>query len=307
MSQAIAIHAPTPLRTPETTRFNATVASRCAQHIAECFQRYRKQCRQLTRQAAIHFQQCDWSAAQMDAAESSGLFDQFAQVAADGVGTDASRRLWSAVSLQYDALLPGEHDQIAARLFFARTQALCLQDMRLPAPTEATIFLPLGAQHAELHYSPCDQPLAAALMPMLSGMTMEAEWQNLASSAAQIAASLQSTLRTQAWDAQDIELLATVFYRGTRAYLIGCVQHQQGQLPLIIALRNDGEGACVDEVFLGTHAAALFRTGQRVLQADCSNLSATLGYVQTLFPEMSFAQLAHSVGWTTGSTSTQRN
>ncbi len=296
MNHAIAIHA-TPLRTPELNLFDASAASCCARHLADSYQRYRTQSRQFTRQAALHFQHCDWSAAQMDATESGGLFDRFAQAAADRLVDPMSPSFWCAVNLQYEALLTGDHDPLSARLFFARIRAL----RQIPAPTDSAIFLlPLDAHHAELHYSPCDQPLLNTLMPLLSGMSLEAEWQDLASSAEQIAAVLQATLHADGWNPQDIELLATVFYRGTRAYLIGCLHHQHGQLPIVIALRNDGEGARVDEIRVGATAAAdLFRAGQQVLQADSTDFSAALGYVHALLPDVSFAQLMRSVGWHT--------
>lgn len=94
-----------------------------------------------------------------------------------------------------------------------------------------------------------------------------------------------------------IEMLTMVFYRNTRAFLVGRIDGKDFVAPFVIALRNTDEGLVTDTVFLTeADTSMLFGFTRSYFHADIGNVSAVLAFLRSLLPHKSLAELYTVLG-----------
>jgi len=283
---------------PPSLSISESATALCARQIAEEFQRYCVAFRRLTQRAAVHFQHRDWSGSQMDDTERRRLCEYGVGRVARVLDEQALRGRWQMVRMQYEAALEPWHDNALAREFFSGVQRACERQSsqcvsNRVESSQAEQRNEHVADGAELQRHACTAGMVEAVRALLISVRLEAEWQGIEHDVERIS----QLLRTR--DAvRTIEQLTPVFYRGTRAYIVGCLCGERERKPFAIAIRNGEEGALVDEVLLGEAALIeLFGRTRTSFHVDARSLADIVAYLRNLMPALPFAQLATVLGW----------
>jgi isocitrate dehydrogenase kinase/phosphatase len=82
-----------------------------------------------------------------------------------------------------------------------------------------------------------------------------------------------------------IEVLEPVFYRATRAFLVGRMRAADWSLPLVIAFRHDEGGVAVDSVMMSEYEVRpLFGFARSYFHADLAPVGAAVRFLRTIMP-----------------------
>jgi isocitrate dehydrogenase kinase/phosphatase len=84
---------------------------------------------------------------------------------------------------------------------------------------------------------------------------------------------------------RQIEMLEPVFYRSTRAYLVGRMIGADWSLPLVVALKHDDEGISVDAVMMSEYEVRpLFGFSRSYFHVDLAAVGAAVRFLRTIMP-----------------------
>jgi isocitrate dehydrogenase kinase/phosphatase len=96
---------------------------------------------------------------------------------------------------------------------------------------------------------------------------------------------------------EQIEILDAVFYRSTRAYLVGKIDGNHWESPLVLALQNTDEGIAVDAVILSENdVSMLFGFTRSYFHADVGTVSAAVAFLKSIMPRKSIAEIYTVLG-----------
>lgn len=221
--------------------------------ILVAFRDYNAEFARLTRLAARHFAEREWRLAQRDAVARIALYEaRVARCVADLVGRMgrwiADEATWRATRDAYDALLVDEEDSQFCRTFFNSLTRRVFATEGVNPTVEFTADPPGAAGMPAVppcRHVPVDdvQAVAAAILGHIPGQRPLAD---RARGIAQVAAVLAAGVRGA--PPQAVEMIDAVFYRATRAFLVGRLVGAQRMAPLVIALRSTADGPVVDAV-----------------------------------------------------------
>lgn len=272
------------------------LAERMALAIRDGFEDYHARFAAITTRARGRFEQRQWEAAQRDAVERIGLYDQciaacmhsLHRLAGDAIG---ERAWWLQVHARYTLLLHGLIDAelyktfyntLARRLFGTRGVDAQVEFLAFDVEPSDAITHPV-ARHA---YAVSATRPADALMRVLGDYRLDMPYVHQLRCAAAIAVRLQDDLAH--WGThpvRGIELLDTVFYRERRAYLVGRVFGEHRFSPCVIVLVNDGQGLRADAVLTRRRDVAhLFGVSRSYFQADLGTVGDAVVFLRSLLP-----------------------
>jgi len=272
------------------------LAERMALAIRDGFEDYHARFAAITARARGRFEQRQWEAAQRDAVERIGLYDQcvaacmhsLRRLAGDAIG---ERTWWLQVHARYTLLLHGLIDAelyktfyntLARRLFGTRGVDAQVEFLAFDVEPSDAITHPV-ARHA---YAVSATRPADALMRVLGDYRFDVPYAHQLRCAAAIAVRLQDDLAH--WGAhpvRGIELLDTVFYRERRAYLVGRVFGEHRFSPCVIVLVNDGQGLRADAVLTRRRDVAhLFGVSRSYFQANLGTVGDAVVFLRSLLP-----------------------
>jgi isocitrate dehydrogenase kinase/phosphatase len=278
------------------TDIDPVLAERMAHAIRDGFEDYHARFAAITARAQGRFERRQWEAAQHDAVERIGLYDQciaacmhdLRRLAGEAVG---ERACWLQVHARYSVLLRGLIDAelyktfyntLARRLFGTRGVDVQVEFLAFDVEPSDAITHPV-ARHA---YAVSATRPADALMRVLGDYRFDIPYAHQLRCAAAIAVRLQDDLAH--WGAhavRGIELLDTVFYRERRAYLVGRVFGEHRFSPCVIVLVNDGQGLRADAVLTRRRDVAhLFGVSRSYFQADLATVGDAVVFLRSLLP-----------------------
>jgi isocitrate dehydrogenase kinase/phosphatase len=281
-------------RTPNAAFVSQLCAGQCSQRLAQGFLEYDAGARALARLAPERFQQRDWQGSQLDAEDGSRLRGQVMAATLRDIeaayGAHARQpEFWVAVRRQFASLIDELPDSTCCRSFF---NAVAMRALGGNGALEPVLML-LGdaSTHAGLGSAAVLRPQQLSAAPgcgldqVLESLPLDSAWRDVSASAVYLLKKVQLQLQGRPVSAEPmhIELLDTVFYRFTRAYVFGRLQGPGWQLPLALALRNTDDGVVIDGVTL-TEAgiAALFSDDRACFQVELERVAESLAYLQAL-------------------------
>jgi isocitrate dehydrogenase kinase/phosphatase len=94
-----------------------------------------------------------------------------------------------------------------------------------------------------------------------------------------------------------VEMLAPVFYRATRAFLVGRIQGDGWIAPLILAFKNSDEGFVVDAVIMSSkEVRSLFGFSRSYMHVDLPAVGAAVKFLQSFMPNKGVDELYTVLG-----------
>jgi isocitrate dehydrogenase kinase/phosphatase len=112
---------------------------------------------------------------------------------------------------------------------------------------------------------------------------------------AEVEACLEELQRTD--EVASIELIAPIFYRGQRAYLVGRLKGIDWQVPLVIPFKHTDEGIACDAVLLSERdVSILFGFTRSYFHADLPVVGSAVAFLKAMMPAKPVAEIYTVLG-----------
>ncbi|MEL7537391.1 MAG: bifunctional isocitrate dehydrogenase kinase/phosphatase [Pseudomonadota bacterium] len=286
---------------------NAAIREATATLVA-AFERYNADFRRVTKRTQRRFERQDWANMQLDAVERIELYGRSVRAATGEVrselGDDCeNREVWSAIKGQFGTAIADRIDREFYQTFFSSVTRRIFRTVGVdPAiefvaedvtPSEYTLDQVRTRKYA------VRGSLEFVFDEMLTDYRFGTAYRNTEKTVAYLAAELDAYCRTRrdTMLIRRIEMLATVFFRGTRAYLVGRLHGSGWESPLVIALRNSDEGIYADAVIVSTNdVSMLFGFTRSYFHADLEAVGPVVSFLRALLPQKPIAEIYTVLG-----------
>lgn len=276
------------------------LARQTAAEIFAAFEDYNHAFRAITRRAERRFVEREWTLGQRDAVERIELYDRRVEKClADLVGRlgrhIAEENMWREIRAEFASLIAACPDRKFDATFFNSLTRKVFKTIGVNRDVE---FTSVADEEGDIHVAPLpgDLPIRAASpgagLPvaageLLAGVPWASRLADAATSAAFISGEVAAILQARGLpaDAPHVEVLETVFYRSTRAFLVGKVAGPDWTLPLVIAFAHVDEGIVADAVMMSEYEVRpLFGFSRSYFHADLPAVEPAIRYLSGIMP-----------------------
>ncbi len=273
---------------------------RTAAEIFGAFEDYNHAFRALTRRAERRFVEREWQLGQRDAVERIELYDRRVEKClADLVGRlgrhIAEQSTWREIKAAFASLIATCPDRKFDATFFNSLTRKVFKTVGMNRDVE---FASVADEEGESHAAPqpgdlpvCAArhgiPLLAAVEHLLSGAPWARHYADSSAAAHFVADEIAAVLSARLLNPKDLklEVLQPVFYRATRAFLVGKVAGDGWTLPLIIAFAHPDSGIVADAVMMSEYEVRpLFGFSRSYFHADLPAVEPAVRYLSAIMP-----------------------
>jgi isocitrate dehydrogenase kinase/phosphatase len=279
----------------ELSTSSPVVPREIADAIFTAFEDYNREFRAITRRAQRRFEEREWKLGARDAVERIELYDRRVEsCVANLVGRMgrhiADERAWTEVRAILARLIADCPDREFYKTFFNS----------LTRKIFGTVGVNAGVEFIALDLEPTldagsvparEYDAAGGLATSLARMLGELPWSRLfgdVGAAGRLVAAEVSgfaAARGLPVPVQRIEMIEPVFYRATRAFLVGRMTGEGWTLPLIIALKHEADGVTVDAVMMSEYEVRpLFGFSRSYFHVDLAHVGAAVRFLRTIMP-----------------------
>lgn len=288
--------------------FDNSLAQSTASYIRDAFMDYNQAFRTLTQRARIRFERQDWGGGKRDGIERIELYDRFIarsnQQVEQLLGRDLfDRVLWKATKAVFCQLVADYPDSELAKTYYSsvtrRVFGTAGVDFDIEfAGEENTPLANIGEPVACRNYAH-DGSLEDVFQRMLESYEWSVPYEDVARSALAIASEVSRHYK-QSQDRDSVlcvDFMETVFYRDTRAYLLGKITGWTRVTPIVIALKNTDSGIQVDAVIQDDQGVTrLFGFARSYFHADLETVGAAIAFLRKLMPRRPINELFTVLG-----------
>ncbi|MBT9587258.1 bifunctional isocitrate dehydrogenase kinase/phosphatase [bacterium] len=293
---------------------DSRLAALCAEQTRLAFLDYQGRFHEITERARHRFWARDWPGSYADAAERLHIYthelDELAAAIQDLMGARFQDRVvWMAIKAVYSSfIVQNSQWEIAESFFNSLTrrvfategvdQAIEFVDTDFDAPPTASsdelVRQHTGATLPEL--------LTAALTDCAAGGFAQEAWENLGLQVQQASNQIVGAFPDpQTDDPTDfgLEMIATSFFRGRGAYLVGRVKRAGQSLPLALCLRHEKEqGIRLDAVLHGDlDLSILFSYTRAYFRVAVGCPYELVRQLRALMPHKRLVDLYNAIGY----------
>ncbi|HZN53779.1 MAG TPA: bifunctional isocitrate dehydrogenase kinase/phosphatase [Candidatus Polarisedimenticolaceae bacterium] len=271
--------------------------------IAETYASYVEAFRSLTRQAKARFEAADWLGVQRDAAR---RFDLYTDAVGEGLGRlvpllgdrERDRPTWTSIRAAYARAIASRVDVEEAETFFNSFSRKIFHTIGVDPAVEflAPSAPPArgGGEGSSVRFERLGS-LAFLVRRILDAYPFAPGWQDASRDAARIARAMEERLEDR--NVLAIDLARALFFRGKAAYLVGRAVTDRGEVPLVIALVNEGRGIAVDALLLSEDDVSIvFSFARSYFFVEMDEPRETVAFLKALMPKKPVAELYNAVG-----------
>ena len=286
---------------------NNNLISNAANTIFASFEDYNYEFRSITQRAHRRFEECEWKLGQRDAVERIELYDRrVVACLADLVGIMgahiADQNTWRQVRDQFSQRISSCTDSEFYKTFFNSLTRKAFNTIGVNAEVE---FL---APDLEPTLNGSDPPVRnyrneASLVPIVESILEQFPsarlFRDFARTTRFVVDEIHEYVETyhQGDPVCTLEILAPVFYRATRAFLVGRIQGDGWIAPLILAFKNGDDGIVVDAVITSTYEVrSLFGFSRSYLHVDLPAVGAAVKFLRSFMPRKGVDELYTVLG-----------
>jgi isocitrate dehydrogenase kinase/phosphatase len=273
-----------------------TAEAAIAQQLVDAFLRYNADFRELTQRAARCFEERDWQQGRVNAVARIELYDKAVARALGELGcsvdaSGAGKGSWSAVKEYYTELIREYPDNAFFKTFFSSISRRLFNTVGVDPALEfiaADVLLdekPLDEKDVRIYSN--RGALRFLIDQVLSDFAFGVPYRDRERTIRFVAAEIEAYCRENnvQQDLEVVELLVPIFYRATRAFIVGRIGGDDWVAPLVIAFRNSGDGIVADAVILSVNdVSMLFGFTRSYFHVDLEHVGATVGFLQRLMP-----------------------
>jgi len=288
--------------------YSPDVATAVAHQLVAAFVRYNDDFREITRRAARCFETRDWQQSRRDAVERIELYDRsvshaIANLAATIDTGKTDRAFWSAVKREYADSIRAYPDNAFFKTFFSSVSRRVFKTVGVDPDVEflaADVLVeekPLDENDVRTYFN--RGALDLLVDQVLSDFRFGIPYRDRDNAIRFIAAELDAYRKSRAShrDIEVVELLRPVFYRATRAFIVGRIGGEDWVAPFVIALRNSDDRIVADAVIVSTvDVSMLFSFARSYFHVDLSHVGATVGFLQRLMPRKPMDEIYTALG-----------
>lgn len=291
------------------------VAADTAAAIFAAFEDYNATFGAITRRAGRRFAEREWALAQRDAVERIELYDRRIEKCVAGLVGRLGRLIadeeaWHAIKIRYATLIADCPDRKFHATFF---NSLTRKVFGTTGLNPAVEFASAADEDAErdpalggipmpllaLRLPGPDPDGAADLAALLGRLPWAARLASPSASARFILGEIRGVLAARGWPPADLalEFLEPLFYRSTRAFLVGRLVGSGWASPLVIAFAHPEEGIVVDNVLMsGYEVRPLFGFSRSYFHVDLTDVGAAVAWLRDLMPGKAVDELYTVLG-----------
>jgi isocitrate dehydrogenase kinase/phosphatase len=286
---------------------DSRLAARCAETAQQAFFNYQTRFNAITQRARERFLARDWVGSFNDAAERlrsyNDVLDSLTNRIRELMGVRLPERsIWMGIKAVYSSLIARSPAWEIAETFFNSLtrrvfatdgvdQAIEFVDTDFDAPPP-TAPITIAKTYR-------GQSLPELLYSALTAAFDETCWDSLRETAKLAAARIEAALTTK--NSQlELEIIASVFYRGRGAYLVGRVLHEgRSPLPIALCLHHENErGIILDALLHGdVDLAILFSFTRSYFRVAVECPYRLVRYLQQLMPRKRLIDLYNAIGF----------
>jgi isocitrate dehydrogenase kinase/phosphatase len=285
-----------------------TLVESCAAELARAFVDYNAEFRAITRRAPQRFEASDWKGSQRDAVERIELYGHFITRAVaemrERLGDNVHERvLWSSIKRRFAELIDNLRDKEFDKTFFNSVTRSTFGTVGLDAAVEfvALDHDPIASIQTQLEPKTYIVRGALDLLfeEVLSDFRFKTPYRDFERSVKIIADEVRAHFDAQGERRQieKLELIPTVFYQMTRAYLVGRLVGRDFTRPFVLALKNGDSGVLVDAIMLDESLVSiLFSFTRSYFHADITHVGEVVVFLKTILPRKPISELYTVLG-----------
>jgi isocitrate dehydrogenase kinase/phosphatase len=287
------------------------LSAEAAACIVEAFEDYNDEFGSITRRARRRFDEREWKLAQRDSVERIELYDhRVAACVARLVGRLGSaigdQEVWRQVRSDFATQISDCRDRAFYKTFFNSLTRKAFNTVGVN--TEVEFLAPdlestQSADDAPILRFEVDGDLPAVVQSMLERFPSDREFADIDCDAAQAATEIDAyaTIHHQAHRVGNgidcIEILEPVFYRATRAFIVGRVRGPDWIAPLVLAIRIEDDGLAVDATITSMkEVRSLFGFSRSYFHVDIPAVAAAVRFLASFMQDKPVDELYSVLG-----------
>jgi isocitrate dehydrogenase kinase/phosphatase len=283
-------------------------ARETAAAIVAAFAGYNADYRAITRRAPDRFENRDWHGSQADVVERLDLYTRkVTETVADLRERLGARALdvglWRAVKDRYAELIGGLADPEFLKTFFSSITRQLFDTVGVNAEIEffALDLDPLrgAATNAVARRYVNRGSLDLLVEDILTDYRFRTPWRDFEGSVSHVTTDVELELARlgERRPLLDVEIIRSVFYQMSRAYLVGRINGEGWRLPLAIAIRNGPRGVLVDAVMLReSDVSILFSFTRSYFHVDLERVADAVLFLHSILPVKPVSELFTVLG-----------
>ncbi|HYM35080.1 MAG TPA: isocitrate dehydrogenase kinase/phosphatase AceK regulatory subunit, partial [Steroidobacteraceae bacterium] len=280
----------------------------CAAELVRAFADYNAEFRAITRRAPQRFEERDWKGSQRDAVERIELYNRcvanIVSTMREHLGENVHERvIWSSVKRRFAELIENLSDKEFDKTFFNSVTRSTFDTVGVDAAVEfvALDLDPIGNIKTTLEPKTYVARGALDLLfeEVLSDFRFKTPYRDFERSIKVIADEVRAHFEAQGERRQieKLELIPTVFYQMTRAYLVGRIMGRDFLRPFVLALKNGDSGVLVDAIMLDeSPVSILFSFTRSYFHADLAHVGEAVVFLKTILPRKPISELYTVLG-----------
>jgi isocitrate dehydrogenase kinase/phosphatase len=279
-----------------------------AAELARAFAEYNAEFRAITRRAPQRFEDRDWKGSQRDAVQRIELYNHYitrvVAVMHEQLGENVHERvIWSSIKRRFAELIEELRDKEFDKTFFNSVTRSTFGTVGVDPAVEfiALDLDPVGSISTQLE--PKTYVVRGALdllfEEMLSDFRFKTPYRDFERSVKTIADEVRANFDTanERRQIEKLELIPTVFYQMTRAYLVGRLVGRDFVRPFVLALKNSESGVLVDAIMLDESLVSiLFSFTRSYFHADIAHVGEVVVFLKTILPRKPISELYTVLG-----------
>ncbi|MEM8546679.1 MAG: bifunctional isocitrate dehydrogenase kinase/phosphatase [Pseudomonadota bacterium] len=276
--------------------------------LRDAFIDYNTRFGQITRRAKRRFEKRQWTENRIDAVERIDLYEKCVGAAVREVrevteNAEDQHALWHHIRDHYAKVITRYPDSEFFKTFF---NSVTRRIFATVGVDESVEFLAADVRPTEYTRSQIDLriyrnrgSLRHLFDEALADYSFAVSWRDIERTIDYVTAEVEAYTASHGARAEvvQVELMQSVFYRSSRAYLVGRLEGNNWLSPLVIALKNTDEGIAADAVILSQNdVSMLFGFTRSYFHADVTRVSAAVAFIKSMVPEKPTAEIYTVLG-----------
>ncbi len=276
--------------------------------IVDAFINYNNEFRKITRRAKKTFETRAWSRNQRDAVERIELYDNSVRRTVVTVKEFLSDRVhdksvWALAKEQYAQQIRDYADIEFFKTYFSSVTRRVFSTIGVDslvefiAPDVWPTKLMRGMVNSTIYRNRGETQYV--FDEILSDFAFTTPYRNVESTIRFISAEVDAycEARNKRDRIRQIEILCPVFYRATRAYIVGRIDGDDWVSPLVIAMKNTDEGIIADAVILSEDdVSMLFGFTRSYFHVDLATVGTAVVFLKSMMPQKPIAEIYTVLG-----------
>ncbi|MEM9302910.1 MAG: bifunctional isocitrate dehydrogenase kinase/phosphatase [Pseudomonadota bacterium] len=279
-----------------------------AKLIFDSFAAYNDEFRTITQTTRRCFEQRDWHAMRDAAKDRIELYDRSIGQALAAIEDRLGDRLheekiWEHCRSHYRALLDDRIDRELNKTYYNSISRRVFKTVGVNRKIEFVEVEAGPIDHIRERVSITrygfDSSVGVACRRILEDHALEAPWRDIGDCAAYIHGELRRQLAAHGGTGaiEAAELVEPLFFRSTRAFIVGRLVLTEGSVPFLVALVHSPDGIEVDRVLTSTLVtSALFSYSRSYFHVDVETVGDVVAFLREILPRKPIEELYATLG-----------